>query len=466
MDDQHDEHDHDGRDDGLHQRRHGLLGDGHGASRLDGGVLRQVKGRNILVKFLVLSKLTGTRQHIGHHRDATPPIAMGEVVVTKRRSQVRHLTKRHPSAGMRCGHQHISKFLIINIMYAFGVNFGRKVIAILPHGDQVAARKRPGQIDRQLRLGHPKPAGLVDVEIHLHNLLRLVIVGMNEAEVGILFHHSDERVAQRGYLLVGISGDIILDRGVNHLIVHLFEPNLRQREIVLVLARVLLHHLLGGFFRVREHDELCIRIRRHGHGRVGDMETRRRHADEGRHGADARIAPKDIRQRVGHRRRLVQGTSRGKMYLHGKAVALGLGQHLHVDAREQEESQCHKEPRHKNCAPFVAETEVQQLLIAPLKRIEESGLYLLQPRPVAGIGPLDDAGRQERDHPDGIEKTAQKGDENGPREEFHEVAHVGTPQQRQHREKHERHRTGGDEHGGHEAAGGDRRRIPARMACV
>ena len=79
---------------------------------------------------------------------------------------------------------------------------------------------------------------------------------------------------------------------------------------------------------------------------------------------------------------------------------------------------------------------------------------------------FNDPGRQERNHQDGVQETARQGDEDCPREEFHEITHIGAIQQFQHGEKHERHGASGDEHRGHEAPSGDRRRIPTRVALI
>ena len=136
---QDDEHHHHGSQDGHEQRRHGFLGDGHGAAFFDDNIFGDVECAEVNVDFLVLGQLPAFGHHISHHSDATSTIAMGQVVVLETGMDVGYLAQRHPNTRKRGGHQHVADSLIIDVVQPFGINGGGQVVAVFPHGDHLVA---------------------------------------------------------------------------------------------------------------------------------------------------------------------------------------------------------------------------------------------------------------------------------------------------------------------------------------
>ena len=84
-------------------------------------------------------ELATVGHYIGHYRDATATVAVGQVVVLETRMNVGHLSQRHPDARQRGGHQHVADFLVVDVVHPFRINSGGQVVAVFPHGDHLVA---------------------------------------------------------------------------------------------------------------------------------------------------------------------------------------------------------------------------------------------------------------------------------------------------------------------------------------
>ena len=76
---------------------------------------------------------------VGLYRDATATVAVGQVVVLETRMDVGHLAQRHPDARKRSGHEHVTDFLVVDVVHSFRIDGGGQVVAVFPHGDHLVA---------------------------------------------------------------------------------------------------------------------------------------------------------------------------------------------------------------------------------------------------------------------------------------------------------------------------------------
>ena len=324
------------------------------------------------------------------------------------------------------------------------------------------ARQGSADINRQRRLSDSKAVGHIALQHHVHNLLRLVIVGVDIEQFWVFPHKPYQRVADNGETVVIVALDVNLDRRKGHLVIQLLETQLSIGEDILIALRILVNHRLGGVVVDSFHDELCIIVGRK-LGSVSDMEPGRRHADKRGDTCDAGVGQQYLSERVGSDAGLLQRSRSVQTHLDGKTVAFGFGQNLYVDRGKQQHPGHHRGGTHRQCDFLVAETPVEQPSITVLQSFEETLLHPFHTGlPVRGAFAYQPGGQEWYDKY-GVKETACQCNQYHPGEQLDEIPQHIPFENGYGREEHHGNRGGSKQHRVGQLGCRHRRRIPSRV---
>ena len=228
---------------------------------------------NPFAHFLLRRHLTGCTFEVSTDSDGAygiTPLELGMMPVGFDRC---HLPQRHPHS--RNGGRHLERTQLFgtHLVSAGRIEHNRHTVRTLV--ERCDGRSLGGltQIDREHGFGDTESGCLVRFEYDTRRSRHVMVVAMHTSQFGLTLHVMQDTVSIGHHLVPVVPLDSHLKRVIGGLVVELFEPRIRIREIVIVSRAVLLEHIGGRLTRLRVNDQLCIVRRRCLRG-IGGMETR------------------------------------------------------------------------------------------------------------------------------------------------------------------------------------------------